>query len=55
VNVKFALDSLVQARQGELEALVQYNVALLQFDLARNEIFDRYNVDVEKYIRVDKE
>lgn len=55
VNIKLALDTLTQARQGELEALVQYNVALLQFDLARNEIFDRYNVDVEKYIRVDKE
>ncbi|HSV96893.1 MAG TPA: TolC family protein [Spirochaetota bacterium] len=55
VNVKFALDALVQARQGELEALVQYNVTLLGFDLAKNEIFDRYNVDVEKYIRVGKE
>ncbi len=55
VNLKFALDALVQARQGELEALVQYNVALLGFDLAKNEIFDRYNVDVEKYIQVGRE
>lgn len=50
VNMKNAMDTLVLMRQKELEALVQYNVVLLQFDLAKNEIFERYNVDVEKYL-----
>lgn len=51
IVIRTALDSMVQSRQKELEALVGYNVALLQFDLAKNEIFDRYKVDAEKYIR----
>ncbi|MCB1146364.1 MAG: TolC family protein, partial [Leptospiraceae bacterium] len=50
VNVKTSLDNLVANRQRELEALVQFNVSILQFDLAKNEIFERYNVDVEKYL-----
>ncbi len=48
--MKLALDSMVQSRQQELEALVGFNVALLQFDLAKNEVFERYNIDVEKYL-----
>ncbi len=50
VTMRLALDSMVQSRQQELEALVGYNLALLQFDLAKNEIFERYNVNVEKYL-----
>lgn len=45
-----ALESMVASRQRELEALVNYNIALLQFDLAKNEIFERYNIDVEKIL-----
>ncbi|MBS0617997.1 MAG: TolC family protein [Spirochaetes bacterium] len=45
-----ALNSMVASRQRELEALVNYNIALLQFDLAKNEIFERYGVDVEKVL-----
>lgn len=51
VVVKNALDSLIDARQRELEALVGFNVALLQFDLAKNEIFERYKIDIEKILR----
>ncbi len=51
VTMKFATDSMVQARKQELEALVQYNVAVLLFDLSKNEIFERYHVDVEKYLK----
>lgn len=51
VAVKQALDNLVLLKQKELEARVNYNVALLQFDLAKNEVFERYNVDVEKYLK----
>jgi len=45
-----ALESMVASRQRELEALVNYNIALLQFDLSKNEIFERYNIDVEKIL-----
>jgi outer membrane protein TolC len=55
VTMKLGTDSMVQSRQRELESLVYYNVALLQYDLAKNEIFERYNVDVEKYIKAVKE
>ncbi len=48
--VKNALDSLNSSRQTELNALVQYNVLLLQFDLATNELLEKYKVDVDKYI-----
>ncbi len=55
IFMKNAVDAMVQSRQAELEALVQYNVALLQFDLAKNEVFERYNVNVEKYLAMIKE
>lgn len=51
VFVKQALDNLIMLRQKELEAKVNYNIALLQLDLAKNEIFERYNVNVEKYLK----
>ncbi len=55
VAMRNALDTMIQAKQLELEALVLYNVTLLQFDLSKNEIFERYGVDVEKYIKMMKE
>lgn len=48
--VKNALDSMNTSRQQELESLIQYNIALLRFDLAKNEVFERYEIDVEKLI-----
>lgn len=51
VQVKNALDSVTHARQQELEMLVQYNISLLQFELAKNEIFDKYKIDIEKIIK----
>jgi hypothetical protein len=50
---KNGLDALVQSREQELQALVGYNIALLQFDVARNVLFEKYNIDVEKYIPKD--
>lgn len=55
VTVRLALEALTRARQNELETLVGYNVSLLRFDLAKNEIFERYQVDVEKYLKGIKE
>ncbi|MDH4262629.1 MAG: TolC family protein [Spirochaetia bacterium] len=51
IVVKNALDSIVDARQRVLESLVQYNIALLQFDLAKNEIFERYNIDIVELLK----
>lgn len=50
VAMKNALDNMTMTRQKELEALVQYNVALLQLDLAKNVIFERYNVDIDSIL-----
>lgn len=52
--VKNALDALVQSREGELRALVGYNISLLVYDVSRNMLFEKYNIDVEKYIPNDK-
>jgi tetratricopeptide (TPR) repeat protein len=50
---KNGLDALVQTREAELQALVGYNISLLQFDVARNILFEKYNIDVDKYIPKD--
>lgn len=52
--VKNGLDALVQSREMELQALVGYNIALLMFDVARNELFNKYKIDVDKYIPRDR-
>ncbi len=54
-TVKNGVDALVQSRMGELGALVQYNVSLLMLDVARNELFEKYNIDVDNYIPKDTE
>ncbi len=51
--VKNGLDALVQSREMELQALVKYNVSLLQFDVARNILFEKYGIDVDQYIPKD--
>ncbi len=53
VTMKLAIDAMVQSRYQALNSLVQYNVSLLLFDLAKNEVFDRYHVDVEKYLKTN--
>lgn len=51
--VKNGLDALVGSRQRELEALVYYNASLIQFEIAKNELWERYAIDVDKYIPRD--
>jgi outer membrane protein TolC len=55
VTMKLAIDAMVQSRYQALNSLVQYNISLLLFDLSKNEVFDRYHVDVEKYLKNIKE
>ena len=52
--VKNGLDAMVESRQRELEALVQYNITLLQFQLVRNDLFETYKINVDKYIPRDR-
>jgi outer membrane protein TolC len=55
VTMKLATDAMVQSRYQALNSLVQYNVSLLLFDLSKNEVFDRYHINVEKYLKNIKE
>jgi hypothetical protein len=48
--VKNALDSYNDSRQKEHEALVNFNISLLQFDISTNQLLEKYNIDVNKYI-----
>jgi outer membrane protein TolC len=45
-----ALDSLISSREQELSMLVHYNASLLDFEVAKNELFETYDIDVESYI-----
>jgi hypothetical protein len=51
VELKLGLDNYVQMRQMALKALVDYNVALVRQDLARNVIFEKFNIDIDKILK----
>ncbi len=48
--VKNGIDAIVQGRKGELESLVYFNISLLQLDVAKNRLFEKYQINVDKYI-----
>ncbi len=48
--VKNALDALFQARLGYMRAQISFNIALVQYDMTRNNIWNRFNVDIESVI-----
>jgi len=48
--VRNSLDALINSREAELQLLVLFNASLLEFEVAKNELFDTYKIDVEKYI-----
>ncbi len=47
VATKNALDSMLNARQNELDALVNFNVSLLRYYLAKGKIFSRFNIEID--------
>ena len=51
--VKNALDALIQSREAELGTLIRYNISQLQLNIAKNDLFETYNIDIEKYIPKD--
>ncbi|MBN1499122.1 MAG: TolC family protein [Spirochaetes bacterium] len=52
--VKQGLDSLIDSRQRELQALVSYNISILQLDIATNILFKKYNISVTDYFPSEK-
>jgi len=50
VALKNALDAVAQSRNYLAEALIQFNISLVRYDLARNMVWKRYNIDIDKVI-----
>lgn len=50
VQLKLALDGYIRSRQEALHSLVNFNVSLLKRDMARNMIFERYGIDIERIL-----
>lgn len=48
--VKNALDGLFQARLGYMQARVNFNIALVQYDMVRNNIWNRFDVNIDQVI-----
>ncbi len=49
-SVRDALDALINSRESELRLLVAYNASLIEFEVSKNELFDTYGIDINKYI-----
>ena len=50
--VRNSLDALINSREQELQLLVLFNASILEFEVAKNELFETYKIDVDKYIPV---
>ena len=47
LQLKLALDGFIQSRREELKSLIDYNIALLKRDFARNVIFENLGIDID--------
>lgn len=52
-SVRDAMDALVKTREMELQLLVVYNASLIEFELSKNELFEAYSINIDKYIPKD--
>ncbi|PJZ75809.1 TolC family protein [Leptospira neocaledonica] len=50
VNVKNALDLVAQARYGLMQAKVNYNSALVQYELSKGTLFRKYGMDADEVL-----
>ncbi|HDP80247.1 MAG TPA: TolC family protein [Spirochaetes bacterium] len=48
--VKDGLVAMVESRQQERQALIQFNLSLLQMEVAKNGLFEKYGVVVDEYV-----
>ncbi len=52
--IKNALDALLQAEKGYNQALINYNIVLVRYDLLRNKIFEKFNIDIDEVLNKQK-
>ncbi|GIX42020.1 MAG: channel protein TolC [Leptospiraceae bacterium] len=48
--IKNALDALLQAEKGYNQALINYNITLVRYDLLRNKIFEKFNINIDNVL-----
>jgi len=48
--VKNALDTLVQNQLAETQAKINFNIDILRYEIARNSLFESYEIDIEQII-----
>ena len=46
-QLKLAFDNYIMQKNNELKSLIDYNVALLELDIAKNSVFEKYSVDID--------
>ena len=49
-QLKLAFDNYIVQKNSELKSLIDYNVALLELDIANNCVFEKYSVDIDGVI-----
>ncbi len=52
--IKNALDALLQAEKGYNQALINYNIILVRYDLLRNKIFEKFKINIEEILNKQK-
>jgi hypothetical protein len=40
----------IQAEKGYNQALINYNITLVRYDLLRNKIFDKFNIKIDEVL-----
>lgn len=50
VAVKNALDTLVQYQLQETQAKINYNINLMRYELAKNSLFEKFDIDIEEIL-----
>lgn len=50
-----ALRNMISGRNNELALLINYNALILQFEVAKNTLFEKYDIDVDSYLPADGE
>jgi hypothetical protein len=48
--VKNALDTYTQNQLQEIQAKINYNINLMRYDLAKNALLERFEINVEKIV-----
>lgn len=49
-QLKLAFDNYIMLKNNALKSLVDYNVSLLELDIAKNTVFEKYSIDIDKVI-----